>query len=675
VYVIEDAHWIDSTSESLLADFLSVVPRSRSLVLITFRPEYGGALSRPPGAQTIALAPLDDAETVGLVAELLGPHPSVDALVTHIAERASGNPFFAEELVRDLVGRGVLAGERGSYTSADEAAELDVPATLQAVIAARIDRLETSAKLTLNAAAVIGMRFDEALLAAVADDPNVATLVRAEIVDPVTFTPRAEYAFRHPLIRTVAYRSQLKSARAQLHRRLAAALQARDPDSMDENAALIAEHLEAAGDLPEAFGWHMRAGGWLTFRDVNAARLSWLRARQVADRLPADYTSREGMRIAPRALLCGSAFRVGGAVDEDGFEELRRLAGAADDKMSLALAMAGHVMSLVFHARYRESSQLANELTGLLDSFDDAGLAVGLLSEVITAKLANGEVVEALRLAQRTIDITGGDAHLGDFIIESPLTVAKMFRATARMCLGANGWKSDMDQATTLCRENVPLGRAVLLFWRYGYGVSAGAIRPDAAAVRETAEVLELAKLTGDNLSLESGRFLHGFVLAQQDGPDRGRGLGLLATARDAAIQHRTAAVFVPLADIEFAKEKARTGDLDEAIQLLGTVIEHAIAAGGMDSHGAAVEALVELLLERGTREDVRAAKASTERLAAAPTEPGFVVYDIALLRLRALLALAQGDEAAYRDLRARYRARAIELGFEGHIDMAAAMP
>ena len=312
VYVIEDAHWIDSTSESLLAEFLAVVPRSRSLVLITFRPEYEGALNHAAGAQTIALAPLDDAETVGLVAEQLGPHPSVRALVDHIAERASGNPFFAEELVRDLVGRGVLVGERGSYTCSDEAAKVDVPATLQAVIAARIDRLETSAKLTLNAAAVIGMRFDEELLTAVADDPNLGALVRAEIVDPVMFAPRAEYAFRHPLIQTVAYRSQLKSARAQLHRRLAAALQERDPDSMDENAALIAEHLEAAGNLPDAFAWHMRAGGWLTFRDVNAARLSWLRARRVADRLPADGTNREAMRIAPAP--CSARARSASAV-------------------------------------------------------------------------------------------------------------------------------------------------------------------------------------------------------------------------------------------------------------------------------------------------------------------------------------------------------------------------
>jgi predicted ATPase len=93
VYVIEDVHWIDEISESLLADFLSVVAQTRSLVLITYRPEYGGALSHTPGAQTIGLAPLDNSQTVALITELLGTDPSVDGLTVQIAERAAGNPF------------------------------------------------------------------------------------------------------------------------------------------------------------------------------------------------------------------------------------------------------------------------------------------------------------------------------------------------------------------------------------------------------------------------------------------------------------------------------------------------------------------------------------------------------------------------------------------------------
>ena len=164
VYVIEDAHWIDEVSESMLAEFLTVIPQTPSLVLVTYRPEYRGALSRVAGAQTIALAPLSDSETAALVSELLGRDPSVGGLVTMIAEKAAGNPFFAEEIVRDLAERGVLRGNRSAYESTADVGEVSVPATLQATIAARIDRLDPAAKRTLSAAAVIGSRFSRELL-------------------------------------------------------------------------------------------------------------------------------------------------------------------------------------------------------------------------------------------------------------------------------------------------------------------------------------------------------------------------------------------------------------------------------------------------------------------------------------------------------------------------------
>src|SRR6185437_5959143 len=164
-----------------------------------------------------------------------------------------------------------------------DVAEVSVPATLHAAIGARIDRLGTGAKKTINAAAVIGLRFTAALLTGLEVDSVLDELTKAELIDQVRFTPRAEYAFRHPLIRAVAYESQLKSDRAQLHRRLAAAI-----EQHDQNAALIAEHLEAAGDPRAAYAWHMRAGEWSRIRDITAARTSWTRARDVADALFTD---------------------------------------------------------------------------------------------------------------------------------------------------------------------------------------------------------------------------------------------------------------------------------------------------------------------------------------------------------------------------------------------------
>jgi adenylate cyclase len=252
IYVMEDAHWIDEATEAMLAEFVTVVPQTPSLVLVTYRPEYRGTLSHTPGGQTIALAPLNAAQTLSLIGELLGNHSSVTRLAAQISEQAAGNPFFAEEIIRDLAERGVLDGDRGHYECRDDRAAISLPGTLQATIAARIDRLEAAPKHALYAAAVIGARFRPDVLDTVLgdllgyeDSPQaaLAELMAAELIDQVRFTPHAEYAFRHPLIRTVAYESQLKAGRAELHRRVASVIEQRDPDSQDENAALIAEHL------------------------------------------------------------------------------------------------------------------------------------------------------------------------------------------------------------------------------------------------------------------------------------------------------------------------------------------------------------------------------------------------------------------------------------------------
>ena len=166
----------------------------------------------------------------------------------------------------------------------------------------------------------------------------------AQLIDQVDFTRLPEYVFHHPLIRTVAYESQLKSERTQLHRRVAAAIEAGAPAAADENAALIAEHLEAAGDLHAAYGWHMRAATWATNRDIAAARRSWERAQKIADTLPAEDPDRAAMRIAPRTMLCGIGWRVHVNVAGARFDELRELCTAAGDKASLAIAMAALVM-------------------------------------------------------------------------------------------------------------------------------------------------------------------------------------------------------------------------------------------------------------------------------------------------------------------------------------------
>ena len=141
MFVIEDAHWIDEVSELMMVEILAAIAQTPSLVIITYRPEYRGPLARMANFQQITLAPLDDSQTNLLVTELLGVDSSVGGLIALIGQRAAGNPFFVEEMVRDLAERGVLQGHPGAIQLRGRFVDAAVPATLQATIGARIDRL------------------------------------------------------------------------------------------------------------------------------------------------------------------------------------------------------------------------------------------------------------------------------------------------------------------------------------------------------------------------------------------------------------------------------------------------------------------------------------------------------------------------------------------------------
>ena len=670
VYVIEDVHWIDGVSESMLADFLAVIPQTLSLVLITYRPEYHGALSRVSGAQTIALAPLSDPETTALVTGLVGPDPSVAGVATLIVERAAGNPFFAEEMVRELAERGVLRGNRSAYVSTANVAEVSMPATVQATIAARIDRLDPKAKRTLNAAAVIGSKFSRDLLDTLGDEPVLDDLLGAQFLDQITFTGDPAYVFHHPLIRTVAYESQLKSDRAELHRRLATAIESRG--TPDADAALIAEHLEAAGDHHAAYGWHMRAATWAASREVGAARASWERARDIADRLEGT-PDRLALRIAPRTMLCGTAYRLGGAVADTGFDELRALCEAAGDQIPLAMGMSGLLVSLTLNQRLHELAAPTNEYAHLLESIGDPALIVGLMNTAGHPKLVAGEIAEALRLAERVIELADGDTTKGNFFFESPLAWGITLRGLARCSLGDPGWRDDIQAGLTMARAVGGITQFSVTTYGYAVPVLNRALLPDASIVRDTCVALVNAERFGDDVSLAWARIARGMILTRLGDADQDVGFKILEKGREQAQRHGDL-LTATIADVATAEYKGQIGDIDGAIEMSRVILSYLFDSGEMLFRGPATTVLVESLLRRGTETDLREARAAIDQLASVPTEPEFVLYGVPLGRLRALLAQAHGDAAGYAHFRDRYRAMARSLGFEGHIAWAEAM-
>jgi hypothetical protein len=674
LYVIEDAHWIDGVSESMLADFLTVIPHTPSMVLITSRPEYAGALTRVHGAQTIALAPLADSDTATLLSELLGSDPSVTELAVIIADRAAGNPFFAEEMVRELVQRSVLTGERGSYVCGANVAEVSVPVTVQAAIAARIDRLTTPARRTLNAASVIGARFGADLLAALGIDAVFDELLNAELIDQVRFTPSAEYAFRHALIRAVAYESQLKSDRAEWHRRLAAAIQESAPGSVEENAAPIAEHLQAAGERHAAYGWHMRAAAWSTDRDVGAARVSWERARRIADALPAEDPGQLSMRIAPRTMLCATAWQARATHESRGrFEELRELCNAGGDKVSLAIAMAGPATELMYAGHAREGSRLASEQMALLESIGDPNLTIGLAFVAFANWFASGEFDEILRWSQTIVDLAAGDATKGaGFGMGSPLAIAVAFRGVARWWLGRPGWRQDLHDAIAMARSSDPTTLGLVVTWTYGVGICYGVLRADDPALHTIEEAVQTAQRASSDIAVIFAEYALGVALLHRNATtDRQRGLELTVQAREWQLERMPS--LVPAAEVFVAREWARRGDRDAAIPVMRNAVDVLHQAGQLGYGVWGTSVLVETLLEHGAEGDLAEAQQSIDWLANLPDD-GSAIVDITQLRLRALLARTRGDEVAHQDLVGRYRTIAESLGFEGHMALAETM-
>jgi adenylate cyclase len=284
-------------------------------------------------------------------------------------------------------------------------------------------------------------------------------------------------------------------------------------------------------------------------------------------------------------------------------------------------------------------------------------------------------MAEALQLSQRVIDLVDSDPTEGNLVYRTALARATMMRGLTRCCLGRRGWKNDFDQAIAMARGLDPTSRFLVITYIYGTAVGNGALRADAEIRQHTAEALEIAVRSGDDVGLITARWVHGLMLVRRDAADRGAGLELLAAAREAALQHRQSTGAWPMIDIEIAREELRIGDVDRALEKSRTLFNYLLDTGGMLFRGPTITVLVEALLARGGKADLQEAQDTIGRLEAARTEPGFVFHELPMLRLRALLARAHGDAAAYAHFRDRYRDMARSLGYVGHIAWAEAMP
>jgi adenylate cyclase len=667
VYIVEDAHWIDGVSESMLADFFTVIPHTPSMVLITYRPEYQGTLTRVSGAQTIALAPLSDPETAELLGKVLGQDLSVERLAATIVSRVGGNAFFAEEMVRDLTERGVLGGQRGAFVCCTDLPEVSVPATLQATIGARIDRLDRAAKRTLSAAAVIGSRFSAELLSSLGVEPVPEELVKAELIDQVKFTPPAEYVFRHPLVRTVAYESQLSAERAQAHRRLAAAIEAHDPVSADENAALIATHLVAAGELAESCRWHLRAAEWLRPRDLPAARAQWENARRIADELPDDHDDVIAMRIAPRTMLISTAVFVGSDADiDERYREFRDLTTRTGDLTSLAIATAGLIFSFAANDnRVPEAAALASELEDMVSHVDcDAETRSIILNAVAVVRFANCEFDAALEVID-VIHALSTDVP-ADELVSANALLGAIETCAGRYERGRRCLREALEHAHAL--------QSVRYAWILIYVVATTALGLDQAdeMVDHVREGLRRAESFGDISGIILAQLACGTVLLRVEDAALDEAIDMLHKARANMRKHKGLTMALPAVVADLAIDAARHGRIDEAIDELHATFALHMAGGSRVFVGCAGEVLVGLLIERGSNNDLTEAHRIVDHWQ--ERRPGIPALDLWWLKSRALLAKSEGDFGGYAELAKQYLSLCEKLDARGRIDEARQM-
>jgi len=442
VTLLEDLHWFDAGSAEFLEPLIEAAVGTRSVMLLNFRPEYQAPWMGRSYYHQLPLAPLGPDAIRELIDALLGNDPSTAGLAEAIHSRTGGNPFFTEEVVLNLVESGKLKGTKGAYRLVTPVDKLEVPSSVQALLAARIDRLAEREKDVLQTAAVIGREFDEPTLAAVVERaaPQLREALQAlkdnEFVYEQSLYPIAEYIFKHPLTQEVALASQLQERRRRLHAAVARVIEAAHADDLDASAALLAHHWEEAADIAQAARWHRRAAEWAGLKDITAALYHWQRVRELARQL-GDGAEAAALTIVARSQALTHGWRLGASATEwaELFEEGCAAAQRAGDLAALARLNATYSAARAINQGIApDYVRYAGEAVRIADGTDDAALRCGTRGYLMFGHWYNGHLREAERVADEVIELAREDPGLGTHVSGfSPLAGARFLRL---LCIG-----------------------------------------------------------------------------------------------------------------------------------------------------------------------------------------------------------------------------------------------
>jgi len=474
--VFEDLHWIDAETQALLESLVESLPTARLLLLVNYRPEYQHAWGSKTSYTQQRLEPLPLASADELLQALLGDDPSLVPLTQFLIARTEGNPFFLEESVRTLVEAGVLVGEPGAYRLAQALQTIQVPATVQAVPAARIDRLPPEEKRLLQTAAVIGHEVPLPLLQSIAELPEEALhrgldhLQAAEFLYETRLFPEREFTFKHALTYEVAYGGLLQERRHILHGRIVEALEVLYAERLAEQVDRLAHHAVRGELWDKALAYFRQAGEKAMARSAYREAVEYFeQALNVLPHLPEQRDTHEqavDLRLALRSALhpSGDSERILAYL-----REAEALAEALDDPRRLGQVSVSLSQYFFFRGAYEQSMASVQRVLALATASGDGVLQALANQRLGIAHWAQGDYRRAIDYFRQTVAFFDGSQRRDRFGLVTPPAVQ-----SHALLAGCHAELGMFAEGRPLGEEGLRIAEAIAhpasLMWAY-YGI------------------------------------------------------------------------------------------------------------------------------------------------------------------------------------------------------------
>ncbi|HYG88549.1 MAG TPA: AAA family ATPase [Azospirillum sp.] len=601
ILVVEDLHWLDAQTQSALDAIVEGLGGLPMILLVTFRPGYRHHWSTKTYFSSVRLDPFTEAEAEGFLDAALGPDHSLLGLKRSLALRTEGTPLFLEEAIKALADSGTLVGAPGAYRLADTQGVFDLPSSIQAIIASRIDLLPPRAKALLQVASVIGRDVPVALLRRVAglDDQDLyaslAELQSAEFLFETRLPPELEYTFKHALTHEVAYSSVLRERRRELHVELVRTIEELFPDNLDEQVDHLARHASAGGLREKAIRYLFRAAEKAIKRSAHLQAADLLKqgleiiaeAPETPDLLRTELGYQKALGVTMMAARGWGAREV-----SEAYTRARELSERIGDDRELFVAMRGQGQFHMIRGELDTARAIGERCIALFSGTGDHAVHLETNHLFWSNSFFMGDFERAAAHAARGIATYERDRDHGLTFIYSGHDPGVCCRAFSGLTLWQRG---QPDTAVRRCLEALELAEGLshpltlaLAHWALSY---VHLFRREPAEARRWAEMeIAVCERYLLPLLLSQGLFQLGWALAAEG--DLAAGIARMEEGLD-AIQATGAEMGLPYFIALLGEAYARAGRVREGLRKVDLAQESA------SRHGANLQQ-PELLRLRG---------------------------------------------------------------------------